>query len=524
MQKKIFTRFIKNAKVAFILWEGEYMIQNIVNFGYTNNIYRNNKADKIQYSKPVLAKTLAHDTVCFTGMSQPSYYKTVFEYLSAEILSKNKKYQIDGSLLSANNIKTGVDRLFKLNKVYGPYIESLSDKIKWKDYIPQDIRQYSIDKINEARAARLHEWHTFLEAPEKFPQTNETEILKQYFHKDPSIKFLVWHSVNSELKNTNRHIPVPFDAKALLETLIGFEKIDPKDRAVRCASPSFLEIYTHRLRDNLLVEKGLSNNSEVWVKIPSIKNDPLNKAQNIHSLEILSNKNWCTRSSVDKAEAALEDGDFYIFLERDKNKLWQPQIGMTTLKGKIDQIQGGENNNIIPLGMLEKVKIFIKEKNLKCNSDIIPEGPKALQQILISEKLAQHSNELGKNFEKAIKENDSFAIFTFLNKQVDKMSDGSMIIDSYKPTCLLNAQSGISVPYSMLGINEDKLLSEVSKITGDFTLYHKNPLFMSSLKAFPPKLESVSGKVICSESQYEKFGEDIRRVVNNEMNRIIIRH
>ena len=47
---------------------------------------------------------------------------------------------------------------------------------------------------------------------------------------------------------------------------------------------------------------------------------------------------------------------------------------------------------------------------------------------------------------------------------------------------------------------------------------------MSSLKAFPPKLESVSGKVICSESQYEKFGEDIRRVVNNEMNRIIIRH
>ena len=498
------------------------MIQNIINFGYSTNIYRNKNTGSIQ-QKPMLARTLAKDTVCFTGMSQPSYYKTVFEYLSAEILNKNKKYQIDGSLLSANNIKTGIDRLFKLNRVYGPYIESLTDKIKWKNYIPEDIRQYSVNKINEARVARLHQWHSFLEAPEKFPQTEETKKLTQYFHDDPSVKFLVWHSINSELKTTNRHIPVPFDPKALLETLVGFEKIDPKDRAVRCASPSFLEIYTHRLRDNLLVDKGLSDNSAVWVKIPSIKNDPLHKPENVHTLEILSNKNWCTRSSVDKAEAALEDGDFYIYLERDKNRLWQPQIGMTTLKGKIDQIQGGENNNIIPLNMLEKVKTFIKEKNLKCNSDIIPEGPKALQQILISEKLSEHSDILGKNFEKAIKENDNFAIFKFLGKSVDRMPDDTLVIDSYKPSCLVNAKSGISIPYSMLGINEDALLGSVSKISGDLTLCHKNPLFASSLKVFPQSLKRVSGRVVCTQEQFSKFKEDILRVVNNDTSRIIVR-
>ena len=45
--------------------------------------------------------------------------------------------------------------------------------------------------------------------------------------------------------------------------------------------------------------------------------DPFNKEANIKKLEILSCKNWCTRSSVDKAEAALEDGDFYIYLVRN---------------------------------------------------------------------------------------------------------------------------------------------------------------------------------------------------------------
>lgn len=503
------------------------MVQNINNFGYipiiSPKINTNNKFLKM----PDISHTLRQDTVCFTGMSQPSYYKTVFEYLSADILNKNKKYQIDGSLLSAANIKTGIDKLFKLNRVYGPYTESITDKIKWKNYIPQDIRQYSVDKINEARASRLHEWQTFLQAPEKFPKTEETEKLTEYFTKDPSVKFVIWHSVNSELKNSNRHIPVPFDAKALLETIRGFEKIEPKDRAVRCATPSFLEIYTHRLRDNLLLDKNLSDNSAVWVKIPSIKNDPQHKEENIHTLEILSNKNWCTRSSVDKAEAALQDGDFYVYLEREKkNNLWQSLIGMTTEKGKIDQIQGGDNNNIIPINLLDKVKSFIKEKGLKCNSDIIPEGPKAFQEILISEKLSEYSLELGKNFEKAIKENDNFAIFKFLGKDVERLSftDDVLAIDSYKPSCLVNANSGISVPYSMMGIVEDNLLSNVKVINGNFTLTHKNPLFVSSIQQFPPKLETVTGKVICSQEQFDKFGKDILRVVNNNTGRIIIQH
>lgn len=198
---------------------------------------------------------LQHDTVSFTGMSAPSHYKSVFDYLAADILSKNKKYQVDGSMLSATNIQTAINKLFSLNKVYGPYTTSNPEKIHWKPYIPEDVRVFSTDKINDARASRLQQWQKFLEAPQSEESAAQIPKLVEHIKQNKSLRFVIWNAVNSELKSNNRHIPVPFDATALYKTIVGFDKIDPLDRAVRCARPSFLEMYTHRLRDILLEKK-----------------------------------------------------------------------------------------------------------------------------------------------------------------------------------------------------------------------------------------------------------------------------
>lgn len=64
--------------------------------------------------------------------------------------------------------------------------------------------------------------------------------------------------------------------------------------------------------------------------------------------------------------------------------MWEPLVGMTTAKGKIDQIQGVENNNIVPLKLVNEIEDFINKSNLKCHSGIYDEGPKAYQAILIS--------------------------------------------------------------------------------------------------------------------------------------------
>ena len=250
--------------------------------------------------------------------------------------------------------------------------------------------------------------------------------------------------------------------------------------------------------------------------------DPFNKEANIKKLEILSCKNWCTRSSVDKAEAALEDGDFYIYLERNKAKLWEPLVGMTTAKGKIDQIQGVENNNIVPLKLVDEIEDFINKSNLKCHSGIYDEGPKAYQAILISKKLNEQAGVSGKTFARAIKENDTQAMFDALGVKNRKVEGDLLEIATYKPSYNLVQTSGITAPYSMFGLNEDDLLADVKKIDGNFVLYNKNPLYNSLITHFPSKLETVTGKIECTKKQYEKFGEDMLRAVDGKADRIIV--
>lgn len=490
----------------------------ITNINFFTPIHINKQQNKVSTNKYINLVPLKADTISFRGMSQPSEYKNVFQYLSADILSKQKKYAVDGSLLSATNITKGIENVFLNNKVYQQFSLCKIDKIKWKSYVPQDVREFCVDKINQARITRLNHWKDFLENPSSDETARQFPKLVSNISKRKPLKFVIWNAITSELKDNNRHIPVPFNAKALDQTVKDFDSIPAISRKVRCASPSFIEMYTHRLRDNLLVEKGVSTENAVWIRIPSIKKEPHNKEKNISDLETLSCKNWCTRSSVDKAEAALEEGDFYIYLERDKNNLWQPLIGMASYQNKIDQIQGIENNNIIPLNQVENVANFIKEKGLKCQSGIIDEGPKAYQQILISQKLLENRHEIGKSFEKAIKEEDSFAIFKYLNKPVKQTEDGKLIIDSYKPSYLANEKSGITVPYNMMGINEDTLLHDVKEIKGDLVLANKNKLFTSSIKIFPENLEKVSGKIVCSKEQYEKFGNEINKVATNPKN------
>ncbi len=497
------------------------MFSNLKNINFTPQVYNVRQVGKFSQAQvPVFNTGLAKDTVCFTGKSAPSMYKTVFEYLASEVLDNNKKYHVDGSKLSASKIGDAVKTLIMEDRVFLPFKLCVSEKIKWKSYIPQDIRVFSVGKINEARTARMEEWRRFLKAPAT--KYGHDPLLVAEIEKDPSLRLVIWNAVSSELKESNRHIPVPFDEKALLETIKGFGNIQPMDRAVRCTSPTFIDMYTHRLRDNLLMDMKLSDNDAVWVKVPSIAHDSAHKEKNIRMLETLSCRNWCTRSSVDKAEAALQDGDFYIYLKRNGQIMWEPLVGMTSCHGKIDQIQGVENNNIVPLNLVDEIKSFIKSKNLKCHSDLCDEGPKASQAIMISEKLNEINPALKRSFYKAIKENDDFAMFRYLGVDVTALEGGGLKIGTYRPSFTLSKNSGITVPYSMFGLNEDILLKNVKVIEGNLILNNKNHLFDSRISVFPPNLEKVTGKIHCTAAQYEKFSADIDRVVGNNKAKVVI--
>ena len=472
-----------------------------------------------------------HDIVQFTGKSNPSEYLSVFDYMAANILENNAKYGIKGDGLSKKNIKNALKKLFESYDIFGDFKISSVSKIKWKSYIPFDVRDYSVRKINDARIERLNQWKAYLLGVDDVSADNifvNQELVKK-LKNNKSLKFVIWNAITSEIKDSNRHIPVPFDEKALLQTIQKFERILPIDRRTTCSKSTFLGTYTHRLRDNLLSEMGLTNNPEVWVKIPSINHDKLNAASNISHLEILSNGNWCTRSSVDKARAALEDGDFYIYLKRDPSEEWEPLVGMACSKGKIDQIQGPLNNNIVPINLLDTIKYFISSNDLKCASGVLDEGPKALQAIKISEKLSERvavddktGISLKKTFYNAINEKDAGLIFKFLDVPVTVNNEGMLSIGTYRPHYLLDKKTGITIPYSMFGVDENALLRDVVKIDGNFYLNHKNPLYKSRITKFPPNLEIVTGKIYCSKEQYALYQADMERVVDGDTSRIIV--
>lgn len=474
-----------------------------------NNFNNNVSSPKVRCSS---FKPLTADTIAFRGMSKPSQYNNVFEFLAAKILF-NKKNLIEEEKLSATNIKQGVEEVFQFNGVYGPFTKTQANLIKWRPYVPQDIREYSAQKVNEARAERLGKWKDILQHPENHYLLEDNPELATKIKNNKSLRIVAWNAVNSELKNNDRHIPVPFNAKALEQTVADFESIQPLSRKTRCKDISFLDMYTHRLRDNILEERGLSEHSEaVWVKIPSYKHDPKNFRKNVSDVEVLSYKNWCTRSSVDKAEDVLKDGDFYIYLERGKNDFWQPLIGMASYENKISQIQGVENNNVVPIKHLDKINKFIKEKGLQCQSGVVDEGPKALQQLLISEKLREFRPEINKTFDKALKDNDSINIFKYLDKSVKENENGLLEIGTYKPVFVADSKKGITVPYNMMGVNEDTLLEKVEKIKGDLILNNKNFVYNSTITQFPPNLKEVTGKISCTKEQYEKFGEQLSKL------------
>ncbi len=190
-------------------------------------------------------------------------------------------------------------------------------------------------------------------------------------------------------------------------------------------------------------------------------------------------------------------------------------IGMASFEDKISQIQGADNNNIIPLKQLPKVKEFIKSKNLKCQSGIVDEGPRANQQILISDKLLEQRPNLEKSFEKALKTDDIPMVFEYLDKPMKVLDNGTYEIKGYKPTYLADKNKGIALPLNMMGVNEDKLLENVSVVRGDLILDNKDVLLNSHITKIPEKLEKVTGKISCNRAQYEQFGDRLQQVAQN---------
>ena len=148
---------------------------------------------------------------------------------------------------------------------------------------------------------------------------------------------------------------------------------------------------------------------------------------------------------------------------------------------------------------------------------------KTIKTILLNnEECIYENSDWRVTIDKAIKDNDDMLMFEFLGVKTKPLEGGALEIGTYRPVYSLNSKSGISVPYSMFGLNEDDLLAHVRVINGDLVLNHKNKIFESRITKFPPELEQVTGKIHCTAEQYERFAADIDRVIGNDKSKLVI--
>ena len=455
--------------------------------------------------QPINTKTspkisqLSCDTVSFKG-AQPREYRSTFDYMiSQSSLFTKEPYS---SQKSPSKISNAIQNYIDSTSEYSTPVDAEKTNNTFCSTYSESLKDDIISTVNLTRKETFEQWRKFIEngSTGDFYVSTEAKNLSDKIKGNPSLQLVIWQSLASDISSNNRHIPLPLDIKTLSDTIQYFEQADKKlegkelnqFRSHQAKNPKlFNEVYTSKLIENTLLSivkdennfgvkfldetgKLIQNPNEntlqnlkdgLWVVIPSAKTNP--KIDNVSIVENLSSKNWCTRSKTDKAEAALQDGDFYIFLGKENDK-FVPQIGITSSKGKLAKIQGESNNNLLSPKYFDTLEKFLintgsiseSGQNKKCSSAKDDEGPDAYNQYLILREISNNPE-----FAKAIEKKD---YVTFLNHLKPNTAtydeDGNIVVKNYNSQFAF--QNKFAVALSDFGVNEVEMLKSIKSATG----------------------------------------------------------
>lgn len=480
-----------------------------------NNFYSNFRVNNNLNNRPVLPKIgqLPCDTVSFKGIS-PNQYKSSFDFMVS-----NTPEFTSGKLSnekSPSKIQAATKKYLETNDSYKKPILASKEKNTFCPVYSEELKDDIISTINETREQTFSVWNDFLEngKTEELSLTEEEKALFKKIEQNPTLKFVIWSAISSNLGTDNRHIPLPLDTKTLADTINFFEKKDIElqndksklntFRTSQARNPKlFNEIYSSKLIENTLFsiikdkknigyaifdENGnkIENPTEttikdaekgLWVQIPkasSIKN----VSDAVSVVENLSHENWCTRSRSDKASAAIQDGNFYIYLERE-NRQYKPTLGITSEKGgRLAKIQGVKNDNTVDQKYFDVIQNFlvknnyIKEngQNISCCSGKDDEGPDIYGSYLIMKEKEDYPE-----FAQAIAQKDYKTFLTHINSiaartnpnakaEITADENGMLTIKNYNSTISFNGN--IAVSLSDFGIDEIDLLKHIKVATG----------------------------------------------------------
>ena len=312
------------------------------------------------------------------------------------------------------------------------WVQDKTDKILNKNY-PARSSDAEIQ-----RKSLINEWKDYLEKENK-----------EY---TPAQKLLIYDGITKNLEPDSDAIPPVLSKGVLADTIYKLEedlKVNPK------MSYNFLKAYNTNLRNEYLEETNTGTDYTGWVKIPSKGHDSENFDKNVEKLKILSHASWCTKSYM--AEPYLKKGDFHVYLENGK-----PKLGVRFVKNEIEEIQGEKNDMKIPQKYLSTFVDFMNtngysKKNLTENALTEYQEAKELKKLVNREKRILEQNGVNTDFND--KNYDFEKLFNYYGIKTTRDEYGMLVLSHF--------EEPKEISFTDLGINENNLFNNVSKIKGD---------------------------------------------------------
>ena len=365
-----------------------------------------------------------------------------------------KKNQFEGvNALVVDKFKAPIEKFRTVDYLY-EWADEECEKIYEQDFPARSI------ETTAQRIAMIDEWKDYLE--------NENQ---EY---SPTEKLLIMKGVTKELKPDNDNIPPVLNKGVLANTIYELKedlKQSPK------INFDFNKTYKNKLREFYMGDIKSEGGETKWIIIPSQKKDADNFDSNVEKLKTLSHSSWCTKSN--NAEPYLSKGDFHIYLEDG-----QPKLGVRFEDDKIMEVQGEKNNSKIPVKYLDVLNAHIENKNYE-------QSKKVKEEIGEANALKAKIDAIKKEIEPAIIENDYARIFNHFGIEVTKLPDGTMELSHFDEPA--------EVTYDDLGINENNLFKNVSRIKGDAKFCRST---MTDLR----DLKEIGGNADFSFSKFKTLG------------------
>lgn len=333
---------------------------------------------------------------------------------------------------------------------YKPPIEKFKNSdylYEWADKESSKIYKTSYSgrtpETKAQRIAMLNEWKDYLEKENR--EYSSTE------------KLLILKGITKELKADNDNIPPVLNKGVLADTIYNLKrelKENPKQHI------DFKKTYTNNLREYYMKDTQGKEGETKWIIIQSKKHDPENFDTNVEKLKTLSHDSWCTKSN--NAEPYLTQGDFHIYIENGN-----PKLGIRFEDSQIIEIQGEKNNSKIPVKYLNNLNEHLDGITYSLSQT-------AKDEIDSAKKLKLKLDEIKEDIKPAIESKDYTKIFEHFGIEVEVLNDGSLVLSHF--------DEPKEITYDDLGIDENNLFKNVTKIKGDAKFCRSTMTDLNGLK------------------------------------------